>query len=424
MQLEYYRSPYQGGYPGLPPRGDGRPRRTQKIPTALIVSLAVILALILALAVLRVLNRGGFLAIWDSWGFSSEDPDFTFRDPDDFYSYFDDPFSASESTTLTTIPKADPEPGVRLTLSGEVGQTLSFQEIYDKVLPSIVSVQAYSKTSGSSGTGVIMTADGYIITNHHVIAGCSSAQIVLFDGTSYAAKLVGSDVGSDLAVLKIDAQGLSAAEFGNSNLVRVGDVVLAMGNPLGSELFGTMTDGIVSAINRDVNVDGYTMTLIQTTAALNPGNSGGALINESGQVVGITNLKMMSDYETIEGLGFAIPTVWAKEVVDVLLSDGAITGRPTLGITGLTIPTDQEETYGRDSGVYVNSVTANGPAAQAGVQPGDVITQANGQSVATIQDLTDVRDEVGVGGTLTLTVWRDGETLELTLTLVDQYELN
>jgi serine protease Do len=257
-----------------------------------------------------------------------------------------------------------------------------------------------------------------------VIAGCSSAQIVLFDGTSYAAKLVGSDVGSDLAVLKIDAQGLSAAEFGNSNLVRVGDVVLAMGNPLGSELFGTMTDGIVSAINRDVNVDGYTMTLIQTTAALNPGNSGGALINESGQVVGITNLKMMSDYETIEGLGFAIPTVWAKEVVDVLLSDGAITGRPTLGITGLTIPTGQEETYGRDSGVYVNSVTANGPAAQAGVQPGDVITQANGQSVATIQDLTDVRDEVGVGGTLTLTVWRDGETLELTLTLVDQYELN
>jgi serine protease Do len=391
---------------------------------ALIVFLAVIFALMLALACLRVWSSAGLPTVWDWWSFSYEDPDFAFGEPDDFYSYFDDLWSEDETGALTTIPRADLEPGVRLSLSEGVGQTLSFQEIYEKVIPSIVDVQAYSKTSGSSGTGVIMTADGYIITNHHVIAGCSRAQIVLYDGTICDAKLVGSDIYSDLAVLKIEAQGLTAAEFGNSDLLRVGDTTLAIGNPLGSELFGTMTQGIVSAINRDVNVDGYTMTLIQTTAALNPGNSGGALINDSGQVVGITNLKMMSDYETIEGLGFAIPTVWVKEVVDVLVSDGAITGRPTLGITCLAIPEGGEEMYGRDRGVYVDSVTANGPAARAGVRAGDVIIAANGSDVETTQDLTEVRDQVGVGGALTLTLWRDGETLDVTLTLVDQYELN
>jgi serine protease Do len=414
----------QPEYPDLPPRGDGRPRRVRRIPVALIVSLTVIFLLVAALIALRVLSWGGWLQPQRGWSFSFEDPDFTFQTPDDFYDYFDDPWSESETSALTTIPRADPDPSVQLSMSEEAGQTLSFQEIYEKVIPSIVDIQAYSETSGSSGTGVIMTADGYLVTNHHVIAGCSQAKVVLYDGETYDAKLVGSDADSDLAVLKIEAQGLTCAEFGNSDLLRVGDVALAIGNPLGSELFGTMTEGIVSAINRDVNVDGYTMTLIQTTAALNPGNSGGALLNAAGQVVGITNLKMMSDYETIEGLGFAIPTVWVKEVVDVLMSDGAITGRPTLGITCLTIPAGQEDVYGRDSGVYVDSVTAHSPAAKAGVEPGDVIVAANGQTVTSTQDLTDARDQAGVGGQLTLTLWRDGETLDVTLTLVDRYELN
>lgn len=141
-------------------------------------------------------------------------------------------------------------------------------------------------------------------------------------------------------------------------------------------------------------------------------------------MVGITNLKMMSNYETIEGLGFAIPTVWAKEVVDVLLAEGAITGRPTIGITCLTIPSGQSELYGRDSGVYVNSVSAGGPADRAGVRPGDVIIEANGQAITNMEELTAVRDEIDVGGSLELTVWRDGETLKLTLILADQYELN
>ena len=184
-----------------------------------------------------------------------------------------------------------------------------------------------------------------------------------------------------------------------------------------------MTEGIVSAINRDVNVDGYTMSLIQTTAALNPGNSGGALINTAGQVVGITNMKMMSDYETIEGLGFAIPTVWAKEVVDELLDRGKIIGRPTIGIMCFALTDGSAAVYGRDRGIYVDTVTKNGPADQAGLQHGDIILTANGQEVTTLEEFTLVRDQVGVDGVMHLTVWRDGETFETDLVLVEQYEL-
>lgn len=407
----------------IPPAGDGRPRpRRSGGIVALILFSALILALITALAVVRILPMDRWDLSLEDFIQRFEDPDFSFGDSDDFYEYFNEQWN--ESGTLTTIPRADLDPSVQLVLTDLPEQSLSFQEIYGKVIPSIVSIQAYSDTAAYSGTGVIMTADGYVITNHHVISGCSSAQVVLFDGNIYDAKLVGSDVPSDLAVLKIEAQDLTPAEFGDSDLLQVGDAVLAIGNPLGAELFGTMTEGIVSAINRDVNVSGYTMTLIQTTAALNPGNSGGALINSAGQVVGITNLKMMSSYETIEGLGFAIPTVWAKEVVDVLLAEGAITNRPTIGLMCLAIPSGQAEIYGLDSGVYVDSVTAGGPADRAGVRPGDVIVAANGRTVASLDDLTIARDEAGIGGALELTIWREGETLELTLILVDQYELN
>lgn len=428
--MDYYRSPCQSCLPeqeaaldrsNLPPTGDGRPRRKRGL-AVLILFLVSILALMTALAVLHLQSQAGWGLSLDGFIRRFDSSDFSFDDPDDFYSYFDE--QQTQSSTLTTIPRAELDSGVQMLLADLPEQSLSFQEIYEKVIPAIVSIHSYSGMSAYSGTGVILTSDGYIITNHHVISGCSSAQVVLSDGKTYDAKLVGSDIASDLAVLKIEARDLTPAEFGDSDLLRVGDTALAIGNPLGSDLFGTMTDGIISAINRDVNVSGYTMTLIQTTAALNSGNSGGALVNSAGQVVGITNMKMMSNYETIEGLGFAIPTSWVKEVVDALLAEGAITGRPTIGISCQTILPGQTAYYGRDSGVYVNSVTAGGPAAQAGVRAGDVIIAANGLTVDDMEDLTIARDEAGVDGTLKLTVWRDGETLELTLTLVDQYELN
>lgn len=426
MQLDYYRSPCPGDVqtsPGgaVPPAGSGRPRRPRRALPVLITFSVLILLCAAALIVLRVLSPGGGGFSWDQLIPPFDDSGFFVEIPDEFNenSYQDDSDEAA-----TTIPRSEPAPGVQMILADQPEESLSFQEIYTKVIPSIVSIQAYGSSGAFEGTGVILTADGYVLTNQHIVSGCYAADVVLSDGTRYEAKLVGGDKESDLAVLKVDAQGLTPAEFGNSDQLRVGDTALAIGNPLGSDLFGTLTEGIISAINRDIYVEGYQMSLIQTTAALNPGNSGGALINEAGQVVGITNMKMMSDYETIEGLGFAIPTVWAKEVADALLAEGTITGRPTIGIMCKTVWMRDAALAGQDSGVSVESVTAHGPAAQAGVRPGDVILAANGRTVSDLEDLTAARDEAGVGGDLTLTIWRSGETLELTLILVEQSELN
>ncbi len=442
MQLDYYRSPcpentqvcsdnpISDHIPPPPPSEKKRPRRRRGR-----IVLAAFLVLILlaagALITLHVLHPDNWKFSWTQLFQQIPGVDFSFGYSDEFDFPFDDSDLPSndfiqqetDSTSAITIPRAALAPDVQMELSAPMEETLSFQEIYEKTIPSIVSIQAYSNYSSSEGTGVIMTADGYVITNHHIISGCSYAEVVLSDGSYYEAKLVGSDAESDLAVLKVDASGLTPAEFGISVSLRVGDDVLAIGNPLGSELFGTMTEGIVSAINRDVNVDGYTMTLIQTTAALNPGNSGGALINTSGQVIGITNMKMMSDYNTIEGLGFAIPTVWAKEVVDTLLAEGNITGRPTIGITCFTVSEEGAFYYGH-AGVCVETVTDGGPAAKAGVQPGDIIIEANGQTITSLEDLTAVRDKAGIGGVMELTIWRNRELVELSLTLVDQYELD
>lgn len=421
MQPEYYHSPYENlNQPDPVPTEKPRRKRIW-LALALFVGLIVFFAGSVVTVQLLSPDDESSLLMQIIEKFEGTVDDF-FEMPDDFYADYD--YNINEETTVITIPRADTNPNVTLTLHNAPKLSLTYQAIYRKVIPSIVSIQAFGPSGAYQGTGVIMTSDGYVITNHHVIAGCSSVDVVLADGTSYAALFGGSDVESDLAVLKIDATGLTPAEFGNSDQLQVGDVALAIGNPLGSELFGTMTEGIVSAINRSVNVDGYTMTLIQTTAALNPGNSGGALLNDAGQVVGITNMKMMSDYDTIEGLGFAIPSVWTKNVVDTLISQGVITGRPTIGITCLTLPEEYWEIYQcPNGGVLVDSVVANSPAAQAGLQPEDVIVACNGQTIVTLEDLTVARDSIGVYGDMDLTVIRDGAELELTLTLIEQHEM-
>ena len=424
MQLDYYRSPCE------PEQVPAKSARRKK--PALIVFLILIAVFLAGLILLRVLAPEGPLFSWEQM-FPQLESSFPFDFPEEllpegFRDEFEQPHNKpgletpAENVKLS-LPAAPTAPEVEMELHLP-GKELSFQEIYAKVIPSIVSIEAYSDTAANTGTGVIMTADGYIVTNHHIIADRSEAYVILSDGREYAARLVGSDAESDLAVLKINAKHLTPAQFGSSNRVRVGDTVVAIGNPLGSELFGTMTEGIVSAINRDMNVDGYTMSLIQTTAALNPGNSGGALINTEGQVIGITNMKMMSQYETIEGLGFAIPTVWAKEVVDTLLDQGNITGRPTIGIMCFALTDGSAAFYGRDRGIYVDGVTKGSPAEKAGLQRGDVILTANGQELITLEQFTLIRDETGVGGTMHLTVWRDGETFETNLILVEQHELH
>ncbi|OUN12687.1 S1C family serine protease [Flavonifractor sp. An9] len=327
-----------------------------------------------------------------------------------------------EETGETTVERAPLGDDVTLTLTPQPQtEAHTLQTIYQENIQSIVSIWGDAGTSYSFGTGVVLSADGYIITNTHVIEGCSSVEVVLQDDSSYEALLVGMDVPTDLAVLKIDAQNLHPAVFGNSDELQVGDTVVAIGNPLGQELRGTMTDGIISAINRDVDVDGYSMVLIQTTAALNSGNSGGALINEYGQVVGITNMKMSAYDDTVEGLGFAIPTTTVKTVVDDLIRQGYVSGEPSIGITCYTVTEEMAEEYDLPLGVYVKSVQQDSDAKKQGVFPGDVIVEANGQSITTIEELLALKEGMEAGDVIHFRLWRSGGYLERDVTLMEQY---
>lgn len=310
----------------------------------------------------------------------------------------------------TTIPRIQGEAGVSLVCTAPAGEKLSIQDMYEKVNPSTVLVVADKGEQASIGTGVIMTADGYIITNAHVISGGKDCWITLDTGYTYDAKLVGYSEERDLAVLKaVDAADLPAASFGDSDLCRVGDTVYAIGNPLGVELRGTLTDGIISAINRDVQVDGRVMTLLQTTAALNNGNSGGPLINEYGQVVGINTLKMSgngSEMEaTVEGLGFAVPISDACFVVNDIIANGRFRGVPVLGVMVI-------ESTDNGGQVSVYTVSEGGGAEETGLLPGDVLLRADGQTLHSIHDLMAVRRTHLVGDTMTLTVLRDGQTFD------------
>ncbi|MCI5562001.1 MAG: S1C family serine protease [Intestinimonas massiliensis] len=322
---------------------------------------------------------------------------------------------------LRRAPTGD---GTVLTLAERPAEAaMSFQDIYKKVSPSVVFIRAATGQGIAQGTGVVMSADGYIITNAHVIEGSFRADVVLEDGGQYEALLVGSDAATDLAVLKIDAQGLTPAEFGDSDQMEVGDVVVAIGNPMGEELRGTMTDGILSAINRDMEVEGRQMTLLQTTAALNTGNSGGALINDMGQVIGITNMKLMAYNSTVEGLGFAIPSRTAKTVVDDLIGYGVVKGRPMLGIT--VRPLTAEERTGRslDHGLWVEQVEEKSDAWTQGIRTGDVLLSANGVELSVNDDLLELKNALSVGETIQFCLWREGETLDITVELVEQYSL-
>lgn len=311
-----------------------------------------------------------------------------------------------------TVAPAGVGGAARLELQEKGEQVLTAQEIYAYAGPSVIYIQArHDSGTANAGSGVIMSSDGYILTNAHVLAGASSVQVVFQDNRAMEAGLVGYQTDYDLAVLKVEGQDLPAAQFGSSADLQVGDTVVAIGNPLGSSLRGTMTQGIVSAINRSVDLDGTTMPLIQTTAALNPGNSGGALINDRGQVVGITTMKMMSRYETIEGLGFAIPTRLVKAVADRIIATGTAQ-TPALGITVIF---DLEQ-YG---GLRVMGVKENSDAWAKGLRAGDVIVAVNGIPMTDDSVLILAKETLGVGDSLSLRVDRAGEMLDMTIVLMD-----
>ena len=322
------------------------------------------------------------------------------------------------SLQQTTIPRYTAyDPSLKLEILADHGQELTAQEVYAKANPATVLVVAQEGESASIGTGIIMTEDGYVITNAHVIMGGESCWVMLAGGWDYDAELVGYDADQDIAVLKlVDAEGLPTVEFGDSELAEVGDRVYAIGNPLGIELRGTMTEGILSAINRDVELEGRTLNVLQTTAALNNGNSGGPLINRYGQVIGINTLKMSGtgapDEATVEGLGFALPISSAYFVINDIIASGEYHGTPALGIMVSAMETDNG-----DSLVMAISVSEGSSAEEAGVLPGDIILAVDGRSVQTTAELMAIRRGHAVGDTMTLTLLRDGNSFDVDVVL-------
>lgn len=381
--------PGDGGMPGAPMGGGEPPRKKRGIGKKV---LAGVLALVLVAAVSFGGGFAGYLV-------------------------------ASKNGGQTVMYQA--ASGGSATSTSSTGGSLS--DVASAVTPSVVVVTTEQivtdnyfwggqQVLSGAGSGVILTTDGYIVTNYHVVEGAQQITVTLHDDSTYTATVVGSDQQSDIALLKIDATGLTPAVLGDSDGVQVGEVVIAVGNPMGT-LGGTVTDGIVSALNRDISVEGNEMTLMQTSAAISPGNSGGGLFNTNGELIGIVNAKY-SD-EDAEGLGFAIPVNTMKTVVQDLLENGYVTGRPALGITVITVGDVQTAMqYGVSSlGVYVNSVDEGSGAEAAGMKAGDRIVSIGTQLVESTDDVTNALKSYNVGDVVEVQVDRGRELITLQVTL-------
>lgn len=314
----------------------------------------------------------------------------------------------SDAAQAPELPEAPTGTGVTVELLPLPDRTMTYSQVYEKNQHSIVTVHVADRYGMSQGTGIVLTQDGYVITNAHVIEGASWAMVVLNDDAMYEAGLVGYSMEEDLAVLKIDAQGLIPAEFGYSNHLRVGDAVSALGSPLGYRM--TMTSGIVSAVDRELEIDGESMYLLQTDAAINFGNSGGALFNDRGQVVGVTTAKIVADDGSTEALGFAIPSERMKYVVDLLIAGEEIR-TPALGIT---VEYDPDVV-----GLTVIEIQPWSDAMAQGVQVGDVITAVGGREIRTNRDLEREKNLHRVGAQLRLDVMRGEEELVFFVLLQD-----
>ena len=308
------------------------------------------------------------------------------------------------------------------------GQTLMTpSEVYASTVNSVVSINCSAVStnifgqqteSASSGSGFIYTADGYIVTNQHVVANASSINVTLYNGDTYPATLVGSDSDYDVAVLKIDAKDLPAVTLGSSTDVNVGDTVLAIGNPLG-ELTFSMSQGIVSCVNRAINVEGTPFNMIQVDASINPGNSGGPLMNLYGEVVGIVSAKYSSYANTtVEGLGFAIPINDVQSIIKDIIENGSVGNKAYMAITAGTMTQQMAAQYkiNATEGVFVYSVEDGGAGDKAGLKLGDVITKLNDTQITSMEDLSAAKKGFKAGDTVTLTVLRDGKEITTQLT--------
>ncbi len=294
--------------------------------------------------------------------------------------------------------------------------------------PSVVGVKVDYYEQGffgelqetsEEGSGIVYSEDGYIITNYHVVEDAissTSAQVTvtLSDQEEYKAEIIGTDSVTDLALLKINATGLTPATFGKSSDLQVGELAVAIGNPLGQEFAGSVTVGYISALNRTITTDGRTYKLIQTDAAINPGNSGGALVNAKGEVIGINTVKVTDT--TVEGLGFAIPSDDALKIIEELKTTGKIV-RPYIGIYGINMDEATAQRNRLVEGIYVYQVFSGSPAEAAGISRGDIIVEFDGQQVVTTQDLNNAKNEKSIGDKVTLKVYRNGEYVNVEVTL-------
>lgn len=309
--------------------------------------------------------------------------------------------------------------------SPAAGTAMSVKDVAKRVGPSVVEVTTEQVTThpifgqfvqGGAGSGVIISEDGYVITNNHVVHGATQVKVRLTDGSEYEAKIIGTDPKTDVAVLKIEAEGLTAAVIGDSDQIEVGEPVIAVGNPLG-RLGGSVTSGIVSALDRAVTVGNEAMHLLQMDAAVSPGNSGGGLFNERGELIGVVNAK--SGGENTEGIGFAIPVNTAIRVAEELMSNGYVTGRPGMGVTVIQI-TDPQTAYSygvSQAGVYVRDVAKGGAAEKAGLKPGDRFVSIDGTAVSETGDITGKLAEHEIGDTIEVQVARDKQIVSASIVL-------
>ena len=330
----------------------------------------------------------------------------------------------------TTVYQGSHPPTVVDIKSTNAGEVLTASQIYATFVGSTVgiTVDTYTENiwgqkvpSAAAGSGFVISEDGYIVTNYHVIDDATAIQVSFIDGTSYDAKLVGGDADNDIAVLKIEATGLTPVVIGDSDALTVGEDVVAIGNPLG-ELTYTMTKGVVSALDRPLTMDGgLVMNMIQTDTAINSGNSGGPLFNMYGQVVGITSAKLSnstnSSEATIEGLGFAIPINDVWDMIQDIIEHGYVTGKPYLGVTLANVTEAEAQKYGMSVGAYVNSVEEGSCAEKAGLVQGDIITALDDTTVTSYSDLKSLLNEHKAGDTITLTLDRNGKIDKVEVTL-------
>ncbi len=278
--------------------------------------------------------------------------------------------------------------------------------------------------SESTGSGIILTSDGYIATNYHVVSYYDEyddviISVILDDGTELEAELIGGDEANDLAVIKADTKGieLPAATLGSSSDLNVGEVVVAIGNPLGTQFAGTVTMGIISALDRSISSENTAETLIQTDAAINPGNSGGALINSQGQIIGITSSKIADT--DVEGLGFAIPIDFAKPIIEDIIQYGYVKDRPATGISGQTVSSAMSRYYGLPQGVMVTAVDRNSGAEIAGIEAYDIITEIDGKAIASMSDIQSINETHSVGDIIQVTFYRNRQYQTVNLKLLE-----